>query len=627
MWRTDNAARAQAVGWRVIRERSRACSSRYLLLLATFLLGTSVLAIDALPQWQQTLTVTESGLWSADIVFGVDPGATSGLDTALGEGELPPPPPLGTFDVRFSGSLLGNGSVVDLRSSAEPQVEHSLDLSFQRGASDTIAISWDVEALRAATTTAVLADPFGGILVSVDMHSTGLLEITEPSLSSMVLRFTSATDVIEPPQAQMLISPVSVAQDQEVLFEDNSIGAITGLQWDFGDGVTSTQTQGIHRYTTAGQFVVRLTVTGPGGMSSATDTVVVWAPPVAGFSATNDSVSTGDVVGFTDTSQGIVESWDWDFGDGARSNLRHATHAYGTSGSYLVSLTVVGPWGTTNAAAVIRVANRPPVITPAIDDFAVDEDQPLVLTLTNRESDDQDPAEDLTWAVEVLDGANLLARYDVSGGATDRFDFEPVANAAGVVRVRFTLRDDQGASDSQEAALTWRPLPDPPSVVNLVPADRATVTTAAGTVLSWQGQDVDEGESANLRYAVHVGRTTTPDSLLVADTAASTLVLGESDPGIYHWQVTATDPTGLSGSGPVWSIAVQGDTTVVTPAESASDFDGDGVVGFNDLFLFSDQFGIPQSSPDWDARYDLDGDGEVGYEDFFRFADDFGRSG
>ncbi|MBT6143957.1 MAG: EF-hand domain-containing protein, partial [Gemmatimonadetes bacterium] len=151
--------------------------------------------------------------------------------------------------------------------------------------------------------------------------------------------------------------------------------------------------------------------------------------------------------------------------------------------------------------------------------------------------------------------------------------------------------------------------------------------TAAGTVLSWQGQDVDEGESANLRYAVHVGRTTTPDSLLVADTAASTLVLGESDPGIYHWQVTATDPTGLSGSGPVWSIAVQGDTTVVTPAESASDFDGDGVVGFNDLFLFSDQFGIPQSSPDWDARYDLDGDGEVGYEDFFRFADDFGRSG
>ncbi|MCB0158574.1 MAG: PKD domain-containing protein, partial [Caldilineaceae bacterium] len=42
-------------------------------------------------------------------------------------------------------------------------------------------------------------------------------------------------------------------------------GNITGRQWDFGDGNTSSEANPAHTYESAGVFTVKLTVTGPGG--------------------------------------------------------------------------------------------------------------------------------------------------------------------------------------------------------------------------------------------------------------------------------------------------------------------------------------------------------------------------
>jgi sugar lactone lactonase YvrE len=55
----------------------------------------------------------------------------------------------------------------------------------------------------------------------------------------------------------------------------------------------------------------------------------------------------------------------------------------------------------------------------------------------------------------------------------------------------------------------------------------------------------------------------------------------------------------------------------------ASDFDGDGEVGFADFFLFAEAFG--QKATGGNARFDLDGDGEVDFDDFFAFAEAFGK--
>jgi len=54
-------------------------------------------------------------------------------------------------------------------------------------------------------------------------------------------------------------------------------------------------------------------------------------------------------------------------------------------------------------------------------------------------------------------------------------------------------------------------------------------------------------------------------------------------------------------------------------------FGEDLQVGFDDFFLFADNFGMGVGVPGFDARYDMDDSGLVDFDDFFIFADNFGR--
>ncbi len=85
--------------------------------------------------------------------------------------------------------------------------------------------------------------------------------------------------------------------------------------------------------------------------------------------------------------------------------------------------------------------------------------------------------------------------------------------------------------------------------------------------------------------------------------ATSTLTLG-SQPGTNTVEVT------VAGLEPVTFTAV---------GKATPDFDGDGVVGFADFFLFVDAFDST------DPRFDLDASGRVDFDDFFLFADHFGQ--
>ena len=71
-----------------------------------------------------------------------------------------------------------------------------------------------------------------------------------------------------------------------VAFTNTSTGNnIYSIQWDFGDGNTSTSQNPTHTYTSVGTYMVTLTVTNDGGPSSIQNTVTVLnnALPVALF--------------------------------------------------------------------------------------------------------------------------------------------------------------------------------------------------------------------------------------------------------------------------------------------------------------------------------------------------------
>ncbi len=82
----------------------------------------------------------------------------------------------------------------------------------------------------------------------------------------------------------------------------DSEGPITGYAWDFGDGGTATGVSPGHNYTTAGTYLVTLTVTDNGGATD-TDTlqVTVTAPPAStvafhGGAATDANTTSASVV-------------------------------------------------------------------------------------------------------------------------------------------------------------------------------------------------------------------------------------------------------------------------------------------------------------------------------------------
>ena len=84
--------------------------------------------------------------------------------------------------------------------------------------------------------------------------------------------------------AAFTVSTASPVVGQAVLFSDASSLTATAWNWDFGDGVQSSEADPAHVYFATGHYTVTLTVTHAGGTASSTQSVQV-APQPAGSPA------------------------------------------------------------------------------------------------------------------------------------------------------------------------------------------------------------------------------------------------------------------------------------------------------------------------------------------------------
>ncbi len=231
-------------------------------------------------------------------------------------------------------------------------------------------------------------------------------------------------------------------------------GSVVRYEWDFNDDgrVDSTRDADFYRFSRAGRYIVRLTVTDDeGATDETTQTVTVGEPnepPVARFTADPEQPQTGQWVEF-DASEsfdpdGSIVRYQWDIGDdgtvdGDRSDPLHF-HRFSASGTYTVRLIVTddeGATGETTRTVRVGAVNRPPVAR-----FTFAPEQPLVgMAVTFDASDSYDP-----------DGYIASYRWDLNGdGSIDRSGREVswTYTSEGAYSVTLQVTDD-GGTTSQE---------------------------------------------------------------------------------------------------------------------------------------------------------------------------------
>ena len=153
----------------------------------------------------------------------------------------------------------------------------------------------------------------------------------------------------DPPVAIFSANPLSGSAPLTVSFTSSSTNTATH-DWDFnGDGILDASGQLVsYTYNDAGTYTVSLTATGPNGQDVLTRSnyiTVSASPPTALFTADPTSGKKDLRVEFSNSSLRYSTSV-WDFGDGNTSTENNPVHTYTTSGTYDVSLSVVGDGGS-----------------------------------------------------------------------------------------------------------------------------------------------------------------------------------------------------------------------------------------------------------------------------------------
>ncbi len=120
------------------------------------------------------------------------------------------------------------------------------------------------------------------------------------------------------------------------------------MQWEFGDGTFSTETNPAHVFTKPGFYLVKLILSDgfADQPTTATIPVIIEGSPQAFQSFSDTMICVNAPLTFDGTRStdpnGPLGSYTWDFGDGLNALGSIVTHAYSKPGTYYVTLTVIG---------------------------------------------------------------------------------------------------------------------------------------------------------------------------------------------------------------------------------------------------------------------------------------------
>lgn len=150
--------------------------------------------------WIVPLFVCETGPACDSVYFGLNPLATPGIDTALGEFPLPPPSQF--FDARFIDagpvSQIGDGLHIDVLPFVDYSQRDTFRLKFQPGTgSYPMRISWSASFIRQICDSMLMVDELGGAQVHKWMQVDSSVSISNVLVSSVRIIGYGANPVLQ----------------------------------------------------------------------------------------------------------------------------------------------------------------------------------------------------------------------------------------------------------------------------------------------------------------------------------------------------------------------------------------------------------------------------------------------
>jgi PKD repeat protein/uncharacterized protein (DUF2141 family) len=430
---------------------------------------------------------------------------------------------------------------------------------------------------------------------------------------------TKAGLVRVPPRPGFTASPTAGVDTLTVRFTDATRGQVTSRRWAFGDGDTSSAQDPAHFYRAPGFYAVSLTATGPGGADTQERVglvrVIRGTSPALTVSVLDTAAEVGQAgaVAFVgvDSARGVAGgdfALRYDAGVLTVRGVAASALATGAGMTLASNADAPGRVAVSLAGATAFSSGGGPLwgVTFDVNAGAAPGAYDLTLEATLKDEDGRDvPVAARRGVLTVRPKAPTVSVSDatVDVGQSGVPISVGVDNARGIAGGDFALRYDAGVLTARGVAAS-------------------ALTTGAGMAL--------------------VSNVRTPGEVRVSVAGAAAIPSGDGPlwtatfdvsasaaPGAYDLAVEAglTDEDGrevrvATRKGVLTVRRALSQTGQARPA--SPDFNGDGRVDIDDLFMLTEAFGRPATGAN--AVCDLNRNGRIDIDDFFMFTGEFGKT-
>jgi len=349
---------------------------------------------------------------------------------------------------------------------------------------------------------------------------------------------------------------------------------------------------------------------------------------------------------------GNITSYEWDFGDNEFNTSKFCSHSYTQSNTYLVTLNVTdseGLWDITSKSVTVSSTFGPTA------DFAYLPSEPWVNGTTYFDASSttlgwngtaHPPIEEYEWNFD--DGTPPVVEYDPI--ATHRFGTEDTFN----VTLKVTDSEGLWSTKSEDVAVhvaaeshdiiikdvAYKPSGiaenlayEPPAVYNTTSFDLDQYPPLNITVFVRNNGTVKETFDLNAYYNV------TATAWTLIETKPVTLWSWEEQNVSLTWDTAGLDlyvgctlrvNVSILDPHPEDNEVTDGTIDIRIPGDCAgpefpeTDGNGDGKVGWQDLFTVAAAYGSKPDDDHWNPYCDFNGDGKANWMDLFILAGRYG---